>query len=66
MPIAAQTTAVITIIRAIVMLPPLFGRPSGKFKNKTGRQRSLSAFTRPEATAAWSAAKSRSFWSAYV
>ena len=32
----------------------------------TARQRPVSAFTRPEATAAWSAAKSRSFWSAYV
>jgi hypothetical protein len=32
----------------------------------TTRQRPVSAFTRPEATAAWSAAKSRSFWSAYV
>ena len=32
----------------------------------TAGQRPVSAFTRPEATAAWSAAKSRSFWSAYV
>ena len=30
----------------------------------TAHQTPVSAFTRPEATAAWSASKSRSFWSA--
>jgi hypothetical protein len=38
---------------------------SGRY-GRYARQRPVSAFTRPEATAAWSAAKSRSFWSAYV
>ena len=33
---------------------------------RRARQRPVLAFTRPEATAVWNAAKSRSFWSAYV
>src|SRR5262245_17828167 len=38
MPIAAQATAVIAIIRAIVMLvPPWLGPASGGLTNKTGR-----------------------------
>ena len=40
--------------------------PLSARKQTSCRHRPLSAFTRPEATAAWSAAKSRSFWSAYV
>ena len=37
MPIAAQTTAAIAIIRAIVMLSPVVGPASGGLRNKIGR-----------------------------
>src|SRR6516165_9540540 len=37
MPIAAQTTAVIAIIRPIVMLSPVVGPASSGLTNKTGR-----------------------------
>jgi hypothetical protein len=37
MPIAAQTTAVIAIIRPIVMLSPVVGPASGGLTDKTGR-----------------------------
>jgi hypothetical protein len=37
MPIAAQTTAVIAIIRATVMLSPVVGPASGGLTSKTGR-----------------------------